>query len=266
MPVSPTTVVSGNRAFWGVSDCGQVMGQPEEAGLASVEPEGVYEHLAVGVLEEGYTLAYLTPDGSDHVNFDVYESSNGIDCIDSTICRNDDAELVKTTESRTEDGLITIRQTFIIPKNGTRIIIRMEITNCRRERSVDLTDFLVKRYADIDVDTGGSAGWAGFLARWDKNRDSVFTYNLDNDVTEELRRGHVVNMVAMPSDLPLDGTFVGQLGAQQYAFRDNPSLLSPLPTDRVDGDGILQWRASRFLAGETFRINMYYDTFRSFSE
>jgi hypothetical protein len=54
MPVSPTTVVSGNRALWGVSDCGQVMGQPSEAGLASVELEGVYEHLAFGVLEEGY--------------------------------------------------------------------------------------------------------------------------------------------------------------------------------------------------------------------
>src|SRR5919202_1445306 len=266
MPISPTTVVSGNRALWGVSDCGQLMGQESEVGLASVEPEGVYEHLAIGVLEEGYTLAYRTPGGGDNVKWDVYGSSNGINCISSTICRDDDAEFVKTTESRTDDGSIAVRQTFIISKNGTRIIIRMELTNCRRERSEDLTDFLVKRYADIDVDTGGSAGWAGFLARWDKNRSSVFTYNLDNDVTEERRRAHVVNMVAMPSDLPLDGTFVGELGAQQYPFRDNPSLLSPLPTDRVDGDGILQWRASNFLAGETFTVNMYYETFPSFSK
>src|SRR6266576_3344740 len=76
---SPTTVVTGLRAKWGVSDCGQLMGAPSEAGLASIEPEGVYEHMAVGVLEEGYTLVYKTaPGGPDHVKYDVYQSSSGI--------------------------------------------------------------------------------------------------------------------------------------------------------------------------------------------
>jgi hypothetical protein len=264
--VSPTTVVNGSRASWGVSDCGQVMGQPTEAGLASVEPEGTYEHLAIGSLQEGYTIAYLTPGGVDNVKYDVYESSSGIVCGKSHICRNDKLELVKVTESRTDDDLIGIRQTFTVSKNETRIVIRMELTNCSRRESVDLTDLLVKRYADIDVDTGGSAGWAGFAGRWDKNRDSVFTYNLDDDAREfDGKRAHVVNMVAMPSDLPLDDTFVGELGANQFQTRDNPSPLAPLPTDRVDGVGVLQWRASRFLAGDTLRITMYYDTFRSFA-
>jgi len=264
--VSPTTVVNGSRAHWGVSDCGQVMGQPTEAALASVEPEGSYEHLAIGALQEGYTIAYLTPGGVDNVKYDVYESSSGIVCGGSHICRNDKLELVKVTESRTDDNLIAIRQTFIVSKNETRIVVRMEITNCRERESVDLTDVLIKRYADIDVDTGGTAGWAGFAGRWDKNRDSVFTYNLDDDARKfDGKRAHVVNMVAMPSDLPLDDTFVGQLGANQFQFRDNPNPLAPLPTDRVDGVGVLQWRASRFLAGDTLRITMYYDTFRSFA-
>jgi hypothetical protein len=239
------------------------MGKVSEAGLASVEPEGIYEHLSIGELEEGYTLAYKIS-GSDNVKYDVYGSSNGINCVSNHICRNDNAELVKVTESKPDDDLITIRQTFIIPKNGTRIIIRMEITNCSR-KAIDLEDFLVKRYADIDVDTGGSAGWANYRGRWDKTRYSVFSYNLDSDAPKG-KRAHVVNMVAMPSDLPLDGTFVGKLGSKQYAHRNNPDLLSPLPTDPTDGDGILQWRASRFLAGEMFRINMYYDTFRSFAK
>ena len=264
--VSPTTVVSGPRASWGVSDCGQVMGQPTEAGIASLEPEGSYEHLAVGSLQEGYTIAYLTPNGVDNVKYDVYESSSGIVCVGNHICRDDKLEFVKVTESRTDDDLIAIRQTFIVSKNETRIVIRMEITNCRKRESVDLTDVLIKRYADIDVDTGGSAGWAGFRGRWDKNRDSVFTYNLDDDTREfDGKRAHVVNMVAMPSDLPLDTTFAGRLGANQFQFRDNPDPLTPLPTDRVDGVGVLQWHASRFLAGDTLRINMYYDTFRSFA-
>jgi hypothetical protein len=258
---SPTTVIKGIRAYFGISDCGQLMGQPTEAGLSSVEPEGIYEHLAIGVLEEGYTLAYKIGD-TDNVKYDVYGSINGIKCISSRICRDDDNEFVKMTESETDDGLMMIRQTFIVSKNATRVTIRMELMNCSRK--VDLDDFLVKRYADIDVDTGGSAGWAGFLARWDKNRDSVFTYNLDGDAPRG-KRAHVVNMVAMPSDLPLDGTFVGRLGSQQYAFRDNPDLLVT-PTERTDADGILQWRATKFRAGEMFRINMYYDTFRAFAK
>ena len=242
------------------------MGQPTEAALASLEPEGVYEHLAAGVLQEGYTLAYVPPNGVDTIKYDVYDTSSGIVCVGSHICRDDRTELVKVTESRTDDDLLTIRQTFVVSKNETRVVIRMEITNCRERESHDLTDFLVKRYADIDVDTGGSAGWANFRARWDKNRDSVFTYNLDGDAEQGRgTRGHVVNMVAMPSDLPLDDTFVGRLGSSQFQFRDNPDLLSPLPTGQEDAVGILQWRASRFRAGETFRINMYYDTFRSFA-
>ncbi len=232
---SPTTVVTGVRAKWGVSDCGQLMGQPAEAGIASIEPEGVYEHLAIGVLEEGFTLAYKAG-GGDNVKYDVYGSSSGINCISHNICRDNADELVKVTESVTDDGFITIRQTFIISKNGTRVVIRMDLSNCAKR---DLDDFLVKRYADIDVDTGGTAGWANFQARWDKNRDSVFTYNLDGDAPKG-KRGHVVNMVAMPSDLPLEGTYVGKLGSKQYASRDNPDLLSPLPTGRTDGDGILQ--------------------------
>lgn len=258
---SPTTVITGIRAKWGVSDCGQLMGQESEAGIASFEPEGDYEHLAIGVLEEGYTLAYKIG-GGDNIKYDVYGSSSGINCVSHNICRDDRDEFVKETESVTDDGFITIRQTFVIPKNGTRVTIRMDLTACPK---ADLDEFLVKRYADIDVDTGGSAGWANYAARWDKNRDSVFTYNLDGDAPKG-KRGHVVNMVAMPSDLPLEGTYVGRLGSQQYASRDNPDLLSPLPTDRTDGDGILQWYAPHFRAGECFRINMYYDTFRSFAK
>ena len=133
---------------------------------------------------------------------------------------------MKSTESRTDDGLIAIRQTFTISKNATRVIIRMEITNCHKERSVDLTDFLVKRYADIDVDTGGSAGWAGFLAYWDKTCYSVFSYNFDGDAPKG-KRAHVVDMVAMPSDLALDEPFIGQLGSQQYNQRANINPVVP---------------------------------------
>jgi hypothetical protein len=259
---SPTTVVDGINARWGVSDCGQLMGQPNEAGLVSKEPEGTYEHLAVGVLEEGYTLAYRFG-GSDHIKYDVYGSTQGIVCLRSSICRDDRFEFVKVTESETDDGAINIRQHFVISKNHPRVCITMHLRNCFEKE--DLTDLLVKRYADIDVDTGGTAGWAGFRARWNKNRYSVFTYNLDQDVHDREKRAHIVNMVAMPSDLPLSETFVGQLGAQQYRFRNNPNPLAPLPTGLADGAGVLQWGSPVFRSGETYRIHMYYDAYRTIS-
>jgi hypothetical protein len=258
--ISPTDVATGPRAIWGVSDCGQVMNQLPGAALRSREPEGEYEHLAIGVLWEGYTLAYFTAPGVDNVKWDVFEDFSGIICDGGTVIQNNVAEMVKLTESHTDDNILKVRQAFIISKNGTRIVIRMDLANISR---TDVTDLVIKRYADIDVDTGGSAGWANFQARWDKNRDSVFTYNLDEDAPER-RRGHIVNMVAMPSDLPLELTHVGQLGLRPFTTRDNSPLLSPLPTGRTDADGILQWHATRLLSGESVRINMYYDTWRVF--
>jgi hypothetical protein len=240
------------------------MGAPNEAALASLEPEGIYEHMAIGVLEEGFTLAYLIG-GNDNVKYDVYAQAAGIICVGQEICRNDRNELVKMVESRTDDDILTIRQTFVVSKDETRISLRMDIENCRKPRSVDIDDLLIKRYADIDVDTGGTAGWAGFVARWDRNRDSIFTYNEDGDAPEG-KRSHVVNMVAMPGDLPLDETFVGKLGSQQYRFRNNPDPITTLPSGRIDAVGVLQWRASRLRAGESVRVNMYYDTFRGFAK
>ncbi|MBL8149411.1 MAG: hypothetical protein JNN15_05745 [Blastocatellia bacterium] len=263
---SPTTIVLGVKANFGISDCGQVMAEVTKSALASVEPEGVYEHLAIGNLREGYTIAYKDSTGNDTICFDVFETSKSINCVSNKICRNDKTELVKVTESVTTDGLISIRQTFIVPKNSTRVLIRMEIRNCATNLSLDkanLSDLLIKRYADIDVDTGGNAGWASFLGRWDKDRYSVFNYNLDSDAPTG-KRSHIVNMVAMPSDLPLDGTFVCRFG-DHFAVRENLDQVTTLPSDRIDANGILQWKASRFLPGEIFIINMYYDTYRSFA-
>jgi hypothetical protein len=55
----------------------------------------------------------------------------------------------------------------------------------------------------------------------------------------------------MPSDLLLSETFVGQLGAQQYRFRNNPNPLAPLPTGLADGAGVLQWATGRVLVSLT---------------
>ena len=96
-----------------------------------------------------------------------------------------------------------------------------------------------------------------------QTRYSVFSYNLDGDAPKG-KRAHVVNMVAMPSDLVLDEPFIGKLGFQQYNQRANINPVAP--GTKIDADGVLQWHADRFLPGETIRINMYYDAFRSFAK
>lgn len=136
----------------------------------------------------------------------------------------------------------------------------MDITSCRDRESLDVTDFLVKRYADIDVDTGVDAGWAGFAARWTRTgtRCSPTTRRRARGGgpvrPRREHRGHAQRPAARrcvrgPSRCE-----------SVHAFRDNPEALAPLPTERTDAAGVLQWRASRFRASETLRIAMYDDT------
>jgi alkyl hydroperoxide reductase subunit AhpC len=76
------------------------------------------------------------------VKYGVFGSVKGIKYVSHNICRDDRSEFVKVTESITDDSFITIRQTFIIPKNGTHVFIHMEISNCSKKVGFD--DFLVK--------------------------------------------------------------------------------------------------------------------------
>ena len=257
-----TDIITSERLLCGISDGGQIMGQEDEGAFASIEKEGTYEHLAVGDLEEGYTLAYRMG-SSDYVKYDVYGSNKGIEIINSAIYKNSKDEFVKVTESCTDDGMIYIKQFFTYSKNTTRILINMHITNCSND-GCDLEDLLIKRFADIDVDTGGTKGWADYCAHWDKTRYSVFSYNLEDEAPSG-KRSHVVNMIALPSDLPLDDVFISKHGEKAYKTRPNTIPVHELPSARIDADGVLQWRSRRFLVGETLRINICYDCYDSFS-
>ena len=73
-----------------------------------------------------------------------------------------------------------------------------------------------------------------------------------------------MNMIALPGDLPLDDVFIGIHGDKPFKTRPNTIPVQTLPSERIDADGVLQWRARRFLAGETIRVNMCYDCYESF--
>jgi hypothetical protein len=247
-----TTVRNGSRAAVGFSDFGQLMNNGPA--LASIESTGTYEHLGVGEPDEGFAIFYR--DNTDHTAYDLFTPVLNITRGAPQVVRNDALELVKLSASTTADGMIAIRQSFTWSTNATRVDIKMQFTNTAK---VDLTDILIKRYADIDVDTGGTMGWANFQNHWRKNRDSVMAYNNPSEAPAK-HSAHIVNMVAMPGDFPLSETFAGLFGVNQYTMRANNSPNNN-PANRVDGVGILQWHGDVLRSGETIRLHCYYDTY-----
>jgi len=223
--------------------------------LESVEADGTYEHLSPGAPEEGYALFYFNAAG-DHVAYDVFFTDLNMGPATHQVVRSDALELVKLSDVGTLDGLLRIRQTFTWSTNATRVDIRMEVTNLS---SGDLSDVLIKRYADLDVDTGGSRGWAGFENHWLTNRDSVMAFDNPSEAAAGYR-AHIVNMVAMPGDFPYLGSFAGLFGGNQYNQRPNLYPV-PSPNVRVDGVAVLQWHGDRLRSGETVRLHCYYDVY-----
>jgi hypothetical protein len=245
----------------GFGDNGSVMNDAGQIGFRSFETGGEqYEHFAIGDPEEGYAVFYKTSAGADVVAHDVFATLPGdlvnITRVSHQVLRNDAGEFVKETLSRTADGLLEIRNMLTFAADATRVTVRMDITNVSRQ---DLTEVLVKRYCDIDVDTGGPNGWANFQNHFSKDRDSVHAWTQPSAVKSPGKHAHIVNMVAMPSDVPLDETFIGEMGRDQFKTRANTFPI--IDSGLHDGIGILQWEATRLHAGDSIRLNMYYDAF-----
>ncbi len=253
---------NGGRMKVGFGHNGSVMNDAGLIGFRSLEAGGeAYEHFAVGDPEEGYAIFYRPPGGGDVIAHDVYASSPGdlvnITPVSHSVLRNDANEFVKEALSRTNDGMLEIRNMLTFAADATRVTVRMDITNISGRG--DLTEVLVKRYCDIDVDTGGPNGWASFQNHFSKDRDSVHAWNQPSAVKAPGKHAHIVNMVAMPSDVPLDQTFIGQMGVDQFKTRANNSPINDSALH--DGIGILQWEATRLRVGDSIRLNMYYDAF-----
>lgn len=250
----------GARLKAGFGDNGSVMNAAGKVGFRSVEKGGEYEHFAIGDPEEGYAVFYKPAGGADVAAYDVYADQPGdlhnITRVAHQVLRNDAGEFVKETVSRTADRMLEIRNTLTFAADATRVTVRMDITNLSRQ---DVTEVLVKRYCDIDVDTGGPNGWAAYQNHFSKDRDSVHAWTQPSEVKSPGKHAHIVNMVAMPSDVPLDQTFIGEMGREQFKTRANPF---PITNSGLhDGIGILQWEATRLRAGDSIRLCMYYDAF-----
>ena len=148
---SPDIIVNGlaNLSI-GITEYGELCGYP----IGFEYPSG-YEHLTVGWFGEGYLLGYngtskyTYPDDRDGL----------INPIAVTILENSTTMFRAKVVTVTDDGQALIENEFIFPKMSRHVTLVMKVINIGNST---LTDVVLKRNVDWDVDTGGINGWASY--------------------------------------------------------------------------------------------------------
>lgn len=141
-----------------------------------------YDHIGVGSFSEGYVLCYGSSSaydtGSAESGFGPATAScSGSSC---TVTRN------------TIDGILQLKQVITANNADRSASIAMTVRNLTGS---NVANVVLRRQADLDVDTGGSLGTNDFN-NWfgSSERDSVFAWNpADASATAE---GHAVVLSA----------------------------------------------------------------------
>ena len=124
-----------------------------------------YEHIGVGAVGEGYVLCY---DGQAP-NYDLGSSTSGFAPATST---------TSAVTRNTLDGKASLIQNFGLtvggPGSPTTFQVQMTVNN---RTSSALSNVIVRRQVDFDIDTGGAAGWAGFLSNHTRTKGSVSAFH-----------------------------------------------------------------------------------------
>lgn len=140
-----------------------------------------FEHIGVGTYGEGYVLCY-----SSKRAYDVGESESGFGPPTAASCSGNSCTIVRNTT----DGKVQFTQEF--QKSSTAALgrlIRVKMT-VKNLTGANLTNVVLRRQVDFDVDTGGSKGTGSFF-NWfaSSEADSAFAWNSPSDYAEE---GHAL--------------------------------------------------------------------------
>lgn len=141
-----------------------------------------YDHIGVGEFSEGYVLCYGAVNaydtGSAKSGFGPSSTSCGTTC---TVTRN------------TSDGKLQLKQVISRSTSLRSATFEMTLSNLT---GGPITGVILRRQADLDVDTGGAKGTNNFN-NWfgASERDSVFGWNpINASATAE---GHAISLVAV---------------------------------------------------------------------
>jgi hypothetical protein len=135
-------------------------------------PNSQYEHIGVGAYSEGYVLCYTDGGGTTDNVYDLGGSESGFGRATTSRAP------VAVTRS-TLDGAMRLRQQFNFPPPEQKALeITMRVTNTSGS---PLTNVILARQVDLDIDTGGAQGWSNFVHYHGRTSEAVFAWN---DVTE----------------------------------------------------------------------------------
>ena len=140
-----------------------------------------FEHIGVGTMGEGYVLCY----GSTRA-YDVGSSESGFAPPTVKSCSGNNCTIVR----KTIDNKIEFKQEFhksSAAELGRNIRVKMTVKNLTAS---NLTNVVLRRQVDFDVDTGGSKGTGSFVNWFASSQfDSAFAWNSPTDYTED---GHAL--------------------------------------------------------------------------
>ena len=138
-----------------------------DGNLVGFESPVGYEHLGVGTFSDGYVLCYTTPAGADVAAYDAGSSSSGLGAS---------TQSGDTVTRTTNDGVLRLKQVFSFNGPAKSISVAMTVTNLLGAGSV--SNVILRRQTDLDVDTGGTNGWASFSNLFAAtSRDGVWAWN-----------------------------------------------------------------------------------------
>jgi hypothetical protein len=191
---SSTKAINPTIYYW--TDGQRIAGFSEYGNFIYYENPPGLEHNYAENKHEGYSLCYTQMDGPPICVYHLYnkESSN-IDGMNPDLLF-----MSRTLESGPEGGLTPETATFLAP--GTKVKVKVVVrtidgvialrnffvfqagwnrpyvkTVIRNRLDVPIYDVVLKRHKDLDVDTGGTCGYAGHENNFGKTSNSVFAWN-----------------------------------------------------------------------------------------
>lgn len=203
--------------------------------IVQFEAPAGYEHLGVGALSEGYVLCT-----SNSIAYDVGGSESGfgastINCTAAGGC---------TITRNTSDGRLQLKQ--VIKKPADRAFsIAMTVKNLTGS---GIAGVVLRRQSDLDVDSGGALGTAGFTNNFaSSERDSVYVWNAPNaSVNEE----HAVTL-SQRGKSPASALSLAKTTSAILDTTCNPANLTAAGPVKGDYGATIQFNLGTLGAGKT---------------
>jgi hypothetical protein len=205
---------------------------------------------------EGYCTAYMYG-GSDNVAFAMFDGRSaapGFVPVSYNVLEDSATTLRVDVRTATDDGMLRLDQGFYMPKDENYVQITMTLTNIGTET---LTDVVLKRCVDLDTDTGGANGWAGFdnIFDIDYTRNIVYAYTNETypyDPRPPGAESHYVGIASCPT-----ADYYDVDDWNDYYQRDSPVDFTLYP---VFGDYMAtqQWNFGTMNPGESKTVSVIY--------